>query len=72
MDLDQGEEEVDNRPANYELKGCITHLGKSPHSGHYVCHIKREGEWVLYNDDKVAVSSDPPLDKAYIYFFKRV
>lgn len=64
--------EIDSKPAVYQLHGVVTHLGASVGSGHYVAHIKKEGEWVLYNDNKVAASSDPPLGMGYIYFFKRL
>lgn len=47
-------------------------MGSSAHSGHYVCHIMKEGRWVLFNDRKVALSEDPPKDMGYIYIYKRV
>ena len=72
MDEEPQPEVPDTEPANYKLHATVTHLGASVHSGHYVCHIESGGEWVLYNDAKVAASTDPPLDKAYLYFFKRV
>mmetsp|Transcript_39700 Transcript_39700/g.38262 ORF Transcript_39700/g.38262 Transcript_39700/m.38262 type:complete len:162 (+) Transcript_39700:1626-2111(+) len=40
---------------NYQLHSFITHLGKGVHSGHYVCHIKKNDQWVYYNDAKVAL-----------------
>ena len=30
----------------YELAGFISHIGRSPHAGHYVAHIRKEGNWV--------------------------
>ena len=60
MEVEEEEpEEVkeDNRPANYRLDGVVTHLGVSVHSGHYVAHVRRGDEWVLYNDIKVAASN---------------
>lgn len=72
MQIDEGCVGVDTRNANYQLFSVVTHLGASVHSGHYVAHILKDGEWVLYNDAKVASSSDPPLNKGYIYFFRLV
>jgi ubiquitin carboxyl-terminal hydrolase 5/13 len=43
-----------DKPGFYELHGFITHLGTSVHSGHYVCHLKRQGKWIYFNDAKVA------------------
>ena len=37
----------------YSLMAIISHIGKSTDHGHYVCHIKKNGQWVLYNDEKV-------------------
>lgn len=40
-------------------------------AGHYVAHLKRQGRWVIYNDEKVAESAAPPRDLGYMYLFKR-
>ncbi|KFU84197.1 Ubiquitin carboxyl-terminal hydrolase 13, partial [Chaetura pelagica] len=56
----------------YELFGFISHMGTSTMSGHYVCHLKKEGRWVIYNDLKVCASERPPKDLGYIYFYHRV
>ena len=37
----------------YSLVGVVSHLGRSADHGHYVCHLKKDGVWVIYNDDKV-------------------
>ena len=31
----------------------FTVIGKSTDHGHYVCHIKKDNDWILYNDEKV-------------------
>jgi ubiquitin carboxyl-terminal hydrolase 5/13 len=49
----------------------VSHIGKNTGSGHYVAHIKRNGKWVIYNDEKVALSENPPLQHAYLYLFQR-
>ena len=55
----------------YELMGFISHIGKSVTSGHYVCHLKKEGRWVIYNDEKVQECENPPLECGYLYFYRR-
>ena len=55
----------------YELLGFISHIGKSVTSGHYVCHLKKEGRWVVFNDEKVQECPDPPLECGYLYFYRR-
>ncbi|KAL5491044.1 hypothetical protein EMCRGX_G016259 [Ephydatia muelleri] len=55
----------------YSLIGFVSHMGTSATCGHYVCHIKKEGRWVIYNDTKVAISEAPPREMAYLYFYKR-
>ncbi|CAI5775931.1 ubiquitin carboxyl-terminal hydrolase 13 isoform X1 [Podarcis lilfordi] len=56
----------------YELFGFISHMGTSTMSGHYVCHLKKEGRWVIYNDLKVCASERPPRELGYIYFYRRI
>ena len=56
----------------YKLMAFISHMGTSSLVGHYVCHIIKDGRWVIFNDEKVAVSEHPPKDLAYLYLYKRV
>ena len=62
---------LDDGPGRYELVGLISHMGSNLGCGHYVCHLKKEGRWVLYNDEKVAASEHPPKDLGYAYLFRR-
>lgn len=55
----------------YELVAFISHMGPSAQCGHYVCHILKDGKWVIHNDNKVAQSEHPPTDLAYMYLYKR-
>ncbi len=55
----------------YELFGIVSHLGKATSHGHYVAHLKKEGKWYLFNDNKVAESKNPPFAHGYLYFFRR-
>ena len=55
----------------YELAAFISHMGTSTSVGHYVCHIKKDGRWVIYNDEKVAVSENPPFELGYLYLYRR-
>lgn len=56
----------------YKLIAFISHMGSSSMVGHYVCHIKKEGRWVIFNDEKVAVSQNPPIDLGYLYVYERM
>ena len=40
----------------YELLAIVSHIGSNTACGHYVCHIRKEGKWVIYNDEKVIYS----------------
>ena len=55
----------------YQLVGFISHMGTSTMRGHYVCHIKKDGRWVIFNDNKVAESVAPPKNLGYLYLYKR-
>uniref|UniRef100_A0A671TBA6 Ubiquitin carboxyl-terminal hydrolase n=1 Tax=Sinocyclocheilus anshuiensis TaxID=1608454 RepID=A0A671TBA6_9TELE len=57
---------------SYELFAFISHMGASTMSGHYVCHMKKEGRWLIYNDHKVCLSERPPKDLGYMYFYRRL
>lgn len=55
----------------YELVGFASHIGNSLRCGHYVAHVRKEGKYVLYNDEKVAISQEPPLAYGFLYLYKR-
>ncbi|KAI9031682.1 hypothetical protein CLU79DRAFT_694306, partial [Phycomyces nitens] len=58
-------------PFDYRVKSFVSHKGTSVHCGHYVAHVRKEGEWVLFNDNKVAIAPNPPIGEAYVYFLQR-
>ncbi|KAG2435345.1 hypothetical protein HXX76_007418 [Chlamydomonas incerta] len=59
-------------PGRYELVGFISHMGSNLACGHYVAHLKKDGRWAIYNDEKVALSEQPPRDLGYLYLFRRL
>ncbi|CAL8340679.1 ubiquitin carboxyl-terminal hydrolase 5 isoform X2 [Gadus morhua] len=63
---------VRDGPGKYELFAFISHMGTSTMCGHYVCHIKKDHQWVIFNDQKVCASEKPPKDLGYLYFYRRV
>ncbi|XP_064384127.1 ubiquitin carboxyl-terminal hydrolase 5-like [Halichondria panicea] len=75
MEVDQPSEvgpTYHDGPGKYELTAFISHMGTSTMCGHYVCHIKKDGKWIIFNDAKVAESAAPPRELAYLYLYKRV
>ncbi|EOY12763.1 Ubiquitin-specific protease 14 isoform 4 [Theobroma cacao] len=56
----------------YRLFGIVSHIGTSTQCGHYVAHILKDGRWVIFNDNKVGASINPPKDMGYLYFFERI
>jgi ubiquitin carboxyl-terminal hydrolase 5/13 len=56
----------------YQLVAFVSHMGTSTSCGHYVCHILKEGRWVIFNDEKVAESKKPPKDLGYLYLYRRM
>lgn len=56
----------------YRLKAFISHMGSSSQVGHYVCHILKDNQWIIFNDNKVALSQNPPKDLGYLYLYERV
>ena len=80
MDVDESTggiskpQERDVGPARYRLTAFISHKGTSAHCGHYVAFIRKEGKWVIYNDNKVALVPDINIYKGegYVYFYQRI
>lgn len=62
---------LEDGDGKYDLVGIISHIGKNTGSGHYVAHLKKDGRWVIFNDEKVALSENPPIRHAYMYLFQR-
>ena len=56
----------------YRLKAFISHMGSSAQTGHYICHIKKDGHWAIFNDRKVARSQKEPRELAYVYIYETV
>lgn len=61
-----------NGTGKYRLVAFISHMGSSTMVGHYVCHILKNGRWVIFNDEKVALSESPPKDLGYLYLYQRI
>lgn len=62
---------LEDGEGKYTMAGMVSHIGKHTGSGHYVAHLKRGDKWVIFNDEKVAISESPPFAHAYLYLFQR-
>ena len=47
----------------YDLHAIITHKGRIADSGHYVGWVKRDGQWVEFDDNDVYPVSDEDIQK---------
>lgn len=56
----------------YKLVAFVSHMGTSSMVGHYVVHILKDGHWVIFNDNKVALSENPPKELGYLYLYERL
>ena len=74
MDLEEDKKNLNEGNGSlYNMYGFITHLGKNTDHGHYVCHIRQEGnKWTYFNDSKVTLWEEPPIKKGYIYFYRNL
>ncbi|KAK0162621.1 hypothetical protein PV327_006386 [Microctonus hyperodae] len=74
MENDGKETQTEFRDGNtqYKLVGFITHMGTSTLVGHYVCHLLKNNQWVMFNDEKVALCECPPKELGYIYMYQRI
>lgn len=69
---DSGKSGCRDGSEKYKLVAFISHMGTSTMVGHYVCHILHEGRWVIFNDNRVALSENPPKDLGYLYLYERM
>uniref|UniRef100_A0A7R9Y9N6 Ubiquitin carboxyl-terminal hydrolase n=1 Tax=Pinguiococcus pyrenoidosus TaxID=172671 RepID=A0A7R9Y9N6_9STRA len=65
------EPEVEDGPGQYKLVGFLSHIGKNTSCGHYVAHIEKKGEWIIFDDQKVAKSQNTPFKHGYLYLYRR-
>ncbi|EDO49878.1 predicted protein, partial [Nematostella vectensis] len=75
MDVDMNEEtgpQYKDGSGRYRLVAFVSHMGTSTMCGHYVCHILKDGRWVIFNDRKVALSECPPRELGYLYLYQRI
>lgn len=54
--------------AEYKLVAFISHMGTSSSVGHYVCHVLHEGQWVIFNDNKVYTDFNIQIIRYLMYF----
>jgi len=45
---------------------------KSWYNSNQLIHLRSGNDWLLYNDEKVAISEEPPRQMAYMYLYRRV
>ncbi|KAL6079056.1 hypothetical protein QOT17_001207 [Balamuthia mandrillaris] len=53
----------------YDLYAIVVHIGSSPYSGHYICFVKSQGTWLVFDDDYVSVLLLPPLSALHSHLF---
>jgi len=63
---------LEDGDGRYRLTGLVSHIGKNTGSGHYVAHLRKDEQWVIFNDEKVAISENPPTPHAYLYLYQRI
>ena len=56
----------------YQLIAFISHIGESAQDGHYVCYIRKNSRWILYDDDEVTESKEPPFHLGYMFLYRRL
>ena len=55
----------------YRHIAFVTHEGRTPYSGHYLCHIKHGEQWFLYNDSMVCKDDMPKPQYGYFHLYAR-
>ncbi len=60
--------------AGYSLYAVLVHYGETCFSGHYTCFVRHQGQWHLFDDEKVTRNVSPAVvlkQNAYILFYKK-
>lgn len=60
-----GDDSGSNNSGWYNLKGVLTHKGRSIDAGHYIGWTKQGDNWVKFDDDKVIPISLSNRDTYY-------
>ena len=60
---------VRGRARDLRAFGVVSH-GRE-HGVRPLRRVKSQGEWCIFNDERVARSREPPLDMGYLYFYRR-
>lgn len=63
-------QELLDGPGKYELVAIVSHIGSNTACGHYVAHVKKDGLWYIFNDEKVALSEKLPIGHGYMYLYR--
>ncbi len=59
-----------NRP--YRLKSVIHHLGEEANSGHNICDVLQDGEWIRIDDREVGPALENRFAVPYILFYEEI
>lgn len=51
--------------ASYNLFAVVVHIGSGPNHGHYVCFVKSNHRWFLFDDDSVEVVDEEQLQQVF-------
>lgn len=49
----------------YVLFSVVVHIGSGPNHGHYVCFVKNNHRWFLFDDDTVEVVDEEQLHRVF-------
>ena len=48
------------------------HLGRTYQYGHNVCYVKKDSDWIYFNDAKVAKDENPAIGRGMLFILKSV
>lgn len=54
----------------YRLFAIIRHIGDHPSSGHYTAKIKRNGQWLVCNDDTITLGSEAASGDNFVLVYQ--
>jgi hypothetical protein len=60
------------RTRPYRLKSVVHHLGEEANSGHNICDVLQDGEWIRIDDRKVGPALENRFAVPYILFYEEI
>jgi len=57
--------DTENPERYYDLFAIVVHIGSGPHAGHYICFVKKDDVWLVFDDEDVSVIHEETIQDVF-------